>query len=103
MIKVTVLLPTYYNNGMLISSMTIDELLDKMDDITGGHTRQGYCDGAYRMHDGRNYDRNIVVWVVCNSDKLSALREWAFLAAQRLQQESIYFEYQQTNVEFIRA
>ena len=104
MLKITVLLPTKYNDGTEVNQDVHDVCLNSLAAICGGYTHDGRVYGKYRMDSGEMVsDICNRVWVVVDSSKLSLLREWAESACRAFCQESLYFEYQQTNVEFIRG
>ena len=104
MIKITVLLPTCYNDLTQIPQSVLSNLILDLDDITDGHTFGGHVSGTYRMdNEDMVTDRCGVFWVVCDMKLLPQLRDWAANCAKVLRQESIYFEVQQVQVEFIRA
>ena len=105
MLKVTVLIPTRYNNGVSIQLPIIDKALDNLTALCGGYTNERFVVGTYVMDSGEiAQDTCIKVWVVIETTaKLNELREWAANLCCACQQESIYFEHHETCVEFIRA
>jgi hypothetical protein len=104
MIKVTILLPIRYNNGDMIPYNDIVKAKSRIADIKGGFTCDGEVTGEYRMDDGStSTDVCERVFVVCESALLPALRDLASEFAGVFKQESIYFEWHQVNVEFVRG
>lgn len=104
MLKVTVLIPVNFNNGMPIPQYVVDTALSTLTYIAGGLTDEGLVLGRYVMDDGTlATDRCHKVFVVIDADKLTVLRTWAANLCRACQQESIYFEVQEVQVEFVRA
>ncbi len=104
MLKVTVLLPTCYNDCHPIPLEDIQTQLRKLRPISGGFTREGGCEGEYVMDNGYlAIDQTLKIWVVVDSSKLNELREWAADCARVFEQESIYFEHKETCVDFVRG
>ena len=104
MLKITVLIPTKYNDGSPIGPGVLKLLLSGLREITGGYTLDCIVEGRYTMDDGSiATDYSQKLWVVVDSDKLPAIREWAERVCICLKQESLYLEYQQTNVDFVRG
>jgi hypothetical protein len=104
MIKVTLLLPLADNNGKEFPKRDIDSILYLLRQIAGGFTSDGLTNGEYTMDNGDiACDVCKRVFVIVERDKLDSLRSLAALAAKQLRQESIYIEYHETNVEFVRA
>ena len=104
MIKCTILIPTTYNNGSPVSHQLLANFRRRLADIFGGYTDAGLVKGAWRS--GVNcpmvVERNIELWVICDDRKLVELRQFAALMADNLDQESVYLEWHETNVEFIQ-
>lgn len=67
------------------------------------NTVDGTCDGVYRMDD-RTFarDRTLKVWVALQAERVDELRCLASKIAAILQQESLYFEVTDAEVEFVR-
>ena len=77
--------------------------LGRIDNLIGGHTVDGTCEGVYRMDDGTMaHDVCVKVVAVCEESALPGLRKLAQEFAVDFGQESIYFERTPTTVEFIR-
>ena len=103
MIKVTILLPQFGNDGKPFDAITLQGLKNDLRAITGGYTVE-QCAGVYTMHNGAiACDTLEKLWTITYLDSLPALRAYAEHVAQVLKQESIYFELEQTQVEFIRG
>jgi len=103
MLKVTILLPTTYNDGLPVWESRIRCILNSLRELTGGYTIDGSVKGTYKMDDGPfATDDSIKVWVVVDCALFQRLREWAESVCVLLNQESLYFEYHETKVEFIR-
>ena len=104
MLKVTILLPLADNYGMLFEETRFNGILDRLLEIAGGFTSDGQTTGGYTM-DNFQVARDTCdrFFVMVERDKLDLLRDLASYAARELSQESIYLEYHETNVEFVRG
>lgn len=101
--KCVLLLPTKYNDGADVPPGVVSGILRSIDEAFDGHTVDGVCDGVYRMDD-RSFacDRSLKVWVALQADRVEELRSLAGRIAVTLQQESLYFEVTDAEVEFVR-
>ncbi len=104
MIKILLLLPTNYNDGKPIESEKIQSAVERIDNLIGGHTLDGSCQGCYRMDSGEMAtDICLKIWAVCNENQLEGMQNLASDFAVDFGQESIYFERTPATVDFIRA
>ena len=90
--KCLLLLPTAYNNGQPVEPAKLKNALGRIDNLIGGHTVDGTCEGVYRMEMGQwpmmfaskwwRFAKNQPFPVCGNCDRF----------AVDFGQESIYFE-----------
>ncbi|MDA8378679.1 MAG: hypothetical protein M0Z50_16930 [Planctomycetia bacterium] len=101
--KCILLLPTAYNDGTLVPEAVVNEILAKIDKAFDGHTIDGNCEGSYRMDDGTmSCDKSLKVWVAVDPGRVEKLRGIAASIANKLKQESLYFEVTNSEIEFVR-
>lgn len=101
--KCILLLPTTFNGGAEVPAETLGSILRSIDEAFDGHTIDGLCDGAYRMHDGSmSNDHSLKVWVAVDPDRVDVLKRLVARFAKTLKQESLYFEVTEAEVEFVR-
>lgn len=102
MIKVTILIPTTFNNGKPAPSVVLDAFRNNLLEICGGFTYDGIATGSCENDSGGiHIDQCHKLWVVCESTLLPQLRCLARQIARDLNQETVYLEWAETNVEFI--
>jgi hypothetical protein len=102
--KCIILLPTSYNDGTLVPTAIVRDILKEIDREFDGHSVDGYVDGTYRMDDGSMAsDRSLKIWIAVREDGVEHLKKLARKMARTLKQESIWFEVTGAEVEFIRA
>jgi hypothetical protein len=102
--KVTILLPTHYNDGSLVEEYKLENALNRIADIAGGYTLDGLVTGCWRDPETGNIKRETMqkVWVVTKKtgDQI-LLSNLAKKFAAYFDQQCIYFEVQDTDVQFI--
>ena len=105
MIKVTILIPKYYNDGREVPGELTGKYLRTILELCGGYTQEHDCSGACLMSNGTiAIEAMLKVWVVfadAPSRKLDALGGLAKRIAADLDQEAVYFEWEEVHVEFI--
>jgi hypothetical protein len=103
MIKATMLVPTHYNDGSHVGDGYHVNVGLWFINKFGGVTIQHGLRGKYRMADGTIADDELVAYtVVCEQPGLYDLSKLAASIACGLQQESVYLDYHDCNVEFIK-
>jgi hypothetical protein len=102
--KVTIVLPTCYNDGKAVPLRDSAIAENAIIDIAGGFTAIRNVIGAYRMANGELcVEINDQYTIICdNAAKVEALRDVALQACKDFRQECVYFETSECNVEFIR-
>jgi len=100
--KGTFLLPTTYNDGRGVPPEVVNSILGDIYEAFDGYTVEGLCDGAYRMGDGsRANDKSLKVWVVFDRVRVGELKKLLARFARVLEQECLYFEVAEAEIEFI--
>jgi len=96
------LIPTSYNDKREIPAVLIDGVLDELYVNFGGYTIDGLTEGTWKMGDGEKaIDQCYKVWIVISEEKISVLKDLVKKFARLLEQEVIYFEVMDCDVEFI--
>jgi hypothetical protein len=100
--KCLFLIPTSYNDKREIPSVIIDCILDELYLNFEGYTIDGTTEGTWKMEDGKKaIDQCYKVWVVVNEEKVDMLKRLVKKFATLLEQEAIYFEVMDCDIEFI--
>jgi hypothetical protein len=104
--KVTILLPTHYNDGSVVEEYKLENALNRIADIGGGYTLDGVVCGAWRNPETGDIKKETMqkVWVVVNDAMVApifAFRRLAGEFATYFNQECIYFEVEDVDVQFI--
>ena len=100
--KCVLLFPLTFNDGTAVPRAVLNEFKEEMFVIGGGITLDGTVKGEYRMESGeRRVEDLLKLWVVVDQDDIQEVRRVLGVYAQRLGQESIYFERTRSIVEFI--
>jgi hypothetical protein len=100
--KCTILVPTRFNDGSVVPPSVLIGIIREFNREFGGYSTDGLVAGAYRMADGSMaYDTSIRLWVVLAPDRVETVRNMAGRIAALLKQESLYFEVEETDVEFV--
>ena len=100
--KCLFLIPMSYNDRREIPAVLIDAIFDDLYMNFGGHTIDGITEGTWKMEDGgKAIDRCYKVWIIISEEKISALKDLIRKFARLLEQEAIYFEVMDADVEFI--
>jgi hypothetical protein len=107
--KITILLPVNYNDGGRIPQVDINTILDDICNLAGGFT-QGCCvQGCYRMKDGSLCKEPMIpVVAIVTYGENGLPRSYPFQyvaarAARLFQQETVYFETQEVDCQFING
>jgi len=100
--KCVLLFPLTYNDGTTVPLEVWNEFKEDLFVIAGGHTVAGTVKGEYRMKSGAKQVEDLLqVWVAVEETDIPELRRVIAVYAQRLGQESMYFERTKSVVEFI--
>jgi hypothetical protein len=100
--KCVLLFPLTYNDGTIVPLEVWNGFKDELFVIAGGHTVAGTVKGEYRRKSGdRQVEDLLEVWVALEETDIPELRRVIAVYAQRLGQESMYFERTKSVVEFI--
>lgn len=100
--KASILVPVCYNDGTKVPKATFRALLDELYRAFGGWTNEGLVEGAYRMASGRRQvDKLSRVAVVLKRSELPVLRAIVKRWCLELEQEAMYLEYGELEVELI--
>ena len=100
--KGIVLLPLADNDKKPFPQEVINGILDEFYVLCRGYYIAGRGEGAYRMKTGTRQDDVLIeVWIAFPDDLLLRVRALVAQCAVTLQQETIYFEIQNSLVEFI--
>jgi len=103
--KCVVLIPLAFNDGRSVPETVVQGLLDQLWVEFGGFFVAGTGSGAYRMSDGRRRDDDCLeVWVGVPTEEgsgVTRLRAICGAMAEKLGQETIYFERTGAKIEFI--
>ncbi len=103
MIKITILIPTAYNDKTPVEVGKIAQYLADTIKLAGGCTVDGRVNGSFLMDNGTLQQDNLYkIWVVCEHTLLQPIRAITRRIASDLQQESMYLEWHDVNVEFIK-
>ena len=100
--KCLFLLPTSYNNGSPIPSEVVVDILEELFVKFGPFSQTGTTEGIWEMEDGtRVKDNSLTLWIVIEEEKVTLLKELVKKFARLLEQEAIYFEVMDCDVDFI--
>lgn len=101
--KVTFLLPLAYNDGSPVPKATLQRIFQEIFLRFHGWTVAGEVKGAYRMRQtGRKrVEKLLQVWVVVEEEDLPDLRKAVSEFGALLEQEVMYFEVADSDVEFL--
>jgi hypothetical protein len=100
--KCLFLIPTSYNDKREIPAVLIDGVFDELYLNFGGYTIDGVTEGTWKMEDGKKaIDRCYKVWIIISEEKVAALKELVKKFTRLLEQEAIYFEFMDCDIEFI--
>ncbi|MCG8514587.1 MAG: hypothetical protein MI740_10625 [Halanaerobiales bacterium] len=102
MIKLTVLIPTTYNNGDEVQKETFQRLENQLLEIAGGYTIEGVVEGGWVDKDGTIYkDKSKKYSIITDEAKLSKIKETITKIGKELKQKSVYLEVFKTEVNFL--
>ncbi|HUW18915.1 MAG TPA: hypothetical protein VMW16_06395 [Sedimentisphaerales bacterium] len=100
--KCLFLIPTSYNDGRPIPSEVMMDVFEELFVKFGPFSQSGVTKGLWEMEDGtRVKDNSLTVWIVIEEEKVALLKELVKKFARLLEQEAIYFEVMDCDVEFI--
>ncbi|KKL14405.1 hypothetical protein LCGC14_2515970, partial [marine sediment metagenome] len=98
-----ILIPVAYNDKTPVPFAKGAEYIYDIGELTGGVTIDGRVSGFYEAVDGtRQQDDLIKVWIVGEHTLLQPMRAIAKWIATDLEQESVYLEWHDVNVEFVK-
>ncbi len=104
MIKITILIPTTYNDKTPVAFRKIAKYIYDIEKLAGGCTVDGKVYGFFETGDETTQDDDLIkVWVVGGYELLDPVRAIAREIAIDLDQESVYLEWHEVNVEFIKS
>jgi len=101
--KVTILLPTHYNDGSVVEEYKLENALNRIAAIAGGYTLDGIVCGAWRNPADGVIKKETMqkVWVVCEPDcQVSEFCDLADDFVSYFNQQCIYLEILDTTVIF---
>jgi hypothetical protein len=100
--KCVLLFPLTFNDGTAVPTAVLNEFKAELFVIAGGHTVAGTVKGEYRMRSGDKQVEDLLeIWVALEENDIPQLRRVIGVYAQRLGQESMYFERTMSVVEFV--
>jgi hypothetical protein len=100
--KCLFLIPTCYNDKREIPASVIDSVFDELYLHFGSYTIDGITEGTWKMSDGKKaIDRCYKVWIIISEEQVILLKGVIKKFVKLLEQEAIYFEVMDCNVEFI--
>src|SRR4051812_44278752 len=100
--KCVLLFPLTFNDGSTVPREVWNEFKEELFIIAGGHTTAGTVKGEYRMKSGAKQVEDLLqVWVAVDEADIPELLRVIAVYAQRLGQESMYFERTKSVVEFV--
>ncbi len=103
MIKITILIPTTYNDKMPVAFRKSAGYIYDIEKLADGCTIDGRVNGFFTAADGANRQDDLIkVWIAGEKKLLTPMRCIARRIAADLQQESVYLEWHEVNVEFIK-
>ena len=100
MIKLTVLIPTTYNNGDEVQKETFQRLENQLLEIAGGYTIEGIVEGGWVDKDGTIYKDKSRKYTVVTSE-LDKIKEVIVKTGKELKQKTMYLEVFKTEVNFL--
>jgi hypothetical protein len=101
-VKCILLIPLARNDGSPVGQRELRDILNRLLTEFGGYTVAGEVQGGWRSPSGQIYqERNTQVWVVLEGHQLPALRQLVRDIGRQLDQEAMYLEVAQGNVEIL--
>ena len=101
-VKYILLIPMKYNDGSKVPTSVLAEIEDDLYALAGGYFSAEKGKGAYRMRSGKKQvDKCAQYWVVIDKKDEPALKKMVAGFAVLLDQESIYLERVNSDIEFI--
>jgi len=100
--KCLFLIPTSYNDGRPVASEVMVAALEELFVTVGSFSQSGITEGLWQMKDGtRIRDHSLTLWIVVEEERVTLLKKLVKKFARLLEQEVIYFEVMDCDVEFI--
>jgi hypothetical protein len=101
--RVTPLIPLTFNDGTAVPEALLERIEDHIVVAFNGWTVVGEVSGAYRMAQAghKQVDRLLHVWIIVEAKELPSLRQMVSGFGALLEQELMYFEIADTQVEFL--
>ena len=100
--KCLFLIPTSYNDGKPVPSEVMVDVWDELFVTFGPFSQDGITEGLWEMNDGtRVKDHSLKTWIVIEEEKVPLLKDLIKKIARLLQQEAIYFEVMDCDIELI--
>ncbi len=100
--KCLFLIPTSYSDGRPVPSEVMIDVLEELFVKFGSFSQSGVTKGLWEMKDGtRVKDHSLTLWIVMPEEKVASLKQHVKKLARLLEQEAIYFEVMDCDVEFI--
>jgi len=100
--KCLFLIPTSYNDGSPVPSEIMMDVWDELFVEFGPFSQSGITEGLWETKDGtRVKDHSLTVWIVMEEEKVASLKNIIKKIARLLQQEAIYFEVMECDMELI--
>lgn len=100
--KYILLFPLTLNDGSVVPQAVLNEFKDELFVIAGGYTITGTVEGAYRIKSGKKQlDKLLQIWVCPEKESVAELLRVVAVYAERLGQESMYFERTGGTVELL--
>jgi len=100
--KCLFLIPTTYNDGRPVPPEVILDVWEVLFVRFGSLSQDGITEGLWEMKDGtRVKDHSLKFWIVIEEEKVPLLKELIKKIARLLEQEAIYFETMDCDMELI--
>lgn len=100
--KYILLFPLTYNDQSRVPRKILNDFLEELYVLGGGHHVAGRGRGTYRMQSGeKQVDLNLEIWIALEEGHVQELRVIISKYCGLLEQESMYFEDTGAIVDFI--
>jgi hypothetical protein len=97
--KVTVLIPMNYNNGSPVPKQIFTQFEKQLLRIAGGYSMDGIVEGGWRADETDYFDKSKRYIIL--TDQVEVIKSLTIEIGKQLEQQAMYFEVQETNIEFI--